>query len=129
MNRVVVTAKNEVGVIADISAALAGAGVNIQTINTESTNETGLVILTTEDNDAALKALTSAGHQAELSETLHIRLQDEAGTLASVSEKFKNAGQSIQSLHIVERGGGHAILALTAEDMDKARELLGDLVI
>ena len=129
MNRVVVTAKNEVGVIADISAALAAAGVNIQTINTESTNETGLVILTTEDNEAALGALTAAGHQAALSETLHVRLQDEPGALASLSEKFKTAGQSIQSLHIVERSEGHAVLALAAEDLNKARELVGDLVV
>ena len=57
-------AKSEIGVIADITAALADAGVNILTINTENTGETGLVIMTTEDNDAALRALTMAGFQS-----------------------------------------------------------------
>ena len=37
MDRIIVMAKSEVGVIADITAALAEADVNILTINTENT--------------------------------------------------------------------------------------------
>lgn len=129
MNRVIVTSKNEVGVIADITAPLAAAGVNILTINTESTDETGMVILTTDNNDAALEALTAAGHRAVLDETLLIRLQDEPGALASIAVRFKSAGQNIQSVHIVDRREGFTIIALSVDDQDKARELLGDLVV
>ena len=129
MNRVIVTGKNEVGVIADITAPLAEAGVNILTINTESTGETGLVIMTTDDNDAALEALTAAGYRAVVDESLLVRLEDEPGALAKIAEKFKNAAQNIQSLHIVERREGFAIISLSVDDQDKARELLGDLVV
>ena len=129
MNRVIVTGRNEVGTIADITAPLASAGVNILTINTESTNETGLVILTTDDNDAALEVLTSAGYRAVLDETLLIRLEDEPGALAKIAERFKNAGQNIQSVHIVERRDGFTIIALSVDDQDAARELVGDLAV
>ena len=61
MERIIVMAKNEVGVLADITAKMADASINILTVNTESTGDTGVVILTTEDNDRALDALTTAG--------------------------------------------------------------------
>ena len=64
MDRIIVMVKSEVGVIADITGALARAGVNLQSINTENTGETGLVILTTDNNDAALRVLTAAGFRA-----------------------------------------------------------------
>ena len=41
VERIIVMAKNEVGVLADITAAMAEAEVNILTVNTESTGEDG----------------------------------------------------------------------------------------
>ena len=124
MDRIIVIAKSDVGVIADITASLAGAGVNIQTINTENTGETGLVIITTDNNDAALQALTAAGFRAVMDNVLVIRLRDEPGALAKVAEKFKNAGVNIQSLHILDRHRDYATVALTADDRAQAERLI-----
>ena len=129
MNRVIVMGRNEVGAIADIAAPLASAGVNILTINTESTGDTGLVMLTTDDNDAALEALTAAGYRAVIDETLLVRLTDEPGALANIAEKFKDAGVNIQSLHIVERRAGFAILSLAVDDREEAAALLDSSMI
>ena len=118
-------ARSEVGVIADIAAALAEAAINILSINTENTGETGLVILTTEDNDAALQALTSAGFRAVIDDVLVFRLRDEPGALAKVAERFKDAGVNIQSLHILDRHGDHVTFALSSDDRQKAEALLG----
>lgn len=125
MDRIIVMAKSEVGVIADITAALAEADVNILTINTENTGETGLVILTTEDNDDALQALTAAGFRAVIDDVLVVRLRDEPGALAKVAERFKNAGVNIQSLHILDRHGDYATVALAADDRAAAEALIG----
>jgi hypothetical protein len=122
-------AKSEVGVIADITAALADARVNILTINTENTGETGLVIMTTEDNDAALRALTMSGFRAVIDDVLVIRLKDEPGALAKVAEKFKAAGVNIQSLHILDRHGDYATVALSADDRAMAETLVGQEAI
>ena len=129
MDRIIVMAKSEIGVIADITAALADAGVNILTINTENTGETGLVIMTTEDNDAALRALTMAGFRAVIDDVLVIRLRDEPGALAKVAEKFKAAGVNIQSLHILDRHGDYATVALSADDRAMAETLVGQEAI
>ena len=48
MNRIIVLARNEVGVIADISRALADEGINIETIDAEELDGKGIVTLTTD---------------------------------------------------------------------------------
>ena len=125
MERIIVMAKSEVGVIAGITAALAAAGVNILTINTENTGETGLVVLSTEDNDAALRALTVAGFRAVIDDVLVFRLRDEPGALAKVAERFKDAGVNIQSLHILDRYGDYVTFALSSDNREMAETLVG----
>ena len=129
MDRIIVMVKSEVGVIAGITAAIADAGVNILTINTENSGETGIVIIITDDNDAALQALTTAGFRAVIDDVLVIRLPDEPGALAKVAEKFKTAGVNIQSLHILDRHGDYTTVALSADDREMAEALVGPDVI
>ena len=124
LERIIVMAHNEVGVIADVTRALADADINIITINTETEGHSGCVIVTTEDNDRALDALTDAGFRAVIDDALVIRLRDEPGALAKVAERFKNADVNIQSLHILDRHEGYTMVALSADDREKAETLL-----
>ena len=117
-------ARNEVGVIADISKTLAGEGINIETISAEALDEKGIVTLTTDAYDDALRALTDAGFKTVSDDSLLLRLPDEPGALAKVAERFKNAGVNIQSLHIVERKAGHTIVAISADDRARAETLV-----
>ena len=124
MNRIIVMAKNEVGVIADISRALADEGINIDSISAEGLDEKGVITLVADNDDKALRVLTHAGFKTVSDESLVLRLKDEPGALAKVAERFKNAGVNIQSLHIVDRRNGHAIVALSADDRAKAETLV-----
>ena len=124
MERIIVMVKNEVGVIADIAASLAESGINILTMDTESTGDTGIVIITTDDNDRALGVLTSGGFKAVIDDALVIRLRDEPGALAKVAAKFKQSGVDIQSLHILDRYDGYTMVALTADDRATAEALV-----
>ena len=124
IERIIVMVKNDVGVLADITAAMADANVNILTVNTESAGETGIVILTTEDNDRALNALTMAGFKAIIDDALVIRLPDEPGALAKVADRFKDSGVNIHSLHILDRHAGYTTIALSADDRAKAETLV-----
>ena len=124
MNRIVIVAKNEVGVLADISGALADAGINIETISAEGLETQGVITLTTDTYDDAMRVLTDAGFKTVSDDSLILRLPDEPGALAKVAERFKQAGVNIQSLHIVERQGDHTIVALSADDRVKAESLV-----
>ena len=130
MDRIIVTAHNEVGVVADITDAMARAHINILTINTEGVGESGVIILTTDDNDAALDALAESGFRAVLDEALVLRLKDEPGALAKVAARFKEAGVNIQSLHILDRYHGYTTVALSPDDRAKAESLIdGDAIV
>ena len=120
MERIIVAANNRVGVIADITAALADAGINIETIDAEGAGYTGIVILTTPENDRALDVLTSAGFKAVIDDALVIRLRDEPGALAKVAERLRRAEVNIQSLHILARHAGYTTVVLSSDDRAKA---------
>ena len=126
ITRIVVMAKNEVGVIADITAVLANAGINLESINTAASSEQEAVILTTDNSDHALYVLNQAGYKAVGDEVLVLRLNDEPGALAGVADKLKQAGINIQSMHILNRSAGHAMIALTTDDRDRTLEAIGD---
>ena len=124
MARILVMAKNEVGVIADISRVLADNGINIETISAETLGDNGAISLTTDDYDGALRTLTSAGFRAVSDDSLIVSLRDEPGALAKVAEKLKQGGVNIQSLHIVERRGDYTTVAILPDDRAKAEGLL-----
>ncbi len=121
MNRIIIMAKNEVGVIADISRTLADEGINIETISAEGVDQTGAITLTTDAYDDAIRALTNAGFKALSDDSLVLRLRDEPGSLARLAERFRDAGINIQSLHIVDRKSGHTIVALSVSSSERKK--------
>ena len=124
MNRIVVMAANEVGVIADISRVLADNGINIETISAEALGDKGAVTLTVDDYDGALRALTDAGFKTVSDDALILSLRDEPGALARVAESLKEGGVNIQSLHILERRDGLTTVAISTDDRAKAEGLV-----
>ncbi len=124
MPRIIVMAKNEVGVIADISRVLADNEINIETISTEALDDKGSISLTTDDYDGALRALTNAGFKTVTDDSLLVNLRDEPGALAKVAEKLKQGGVNIQSLQIVDRRGDYTTVAILTDDRAKTEGLL-----
>ena len=128
--RIVVMANNQVGVIADITTLLADAGINLESINTEVNNEQGTVILTTDNSDHTLYVLNRAGYKAVGDEVLVIQLRDEPGALARVAESLKQAEVNIRSMHILNRQGGYAMIALTTDDRARTEAAIsGETII
>lgn len=121
MERIVIMARDEVGVLADITSALAQANVNLESINTQVNGEHGTIIISTDDTNRALTALAEAGYSAVTDDALLIRLQDEAGALARVAQRFGEAGINIRSVHILDRKDGFATIALSTSTEDRAR--------
>ena len=129
-NRIVIMADNEVGVIADITAALANEGINLETINTETAGDRGAIILTADNYDRALYVLNQAGFKAVGDDALVVRLPDEPGALANVAGSLKDAGVNIESMHILSRQAGYAMIALKTDDRPRAIEAIGiDVVV
>lgn len=124
MPRIIIMAKNEVGVIADISRVLADNEINIETISAEALDDKGTIALTTNDYDGALRALTDAGFKTVTDDSLLVSLRDEPGALAKVAEKLKQGGVNIQSLHILDRHGEYTTVSIMTDNREKAESLM-----
>lgn len=124
MPRIIIMARNEVGVIADISRVLADKEINIETISAETLDDKGTITLTTNDYDGALRALTDAGFKTVTDDSLLVSLRDEPGALAKVAEKLKQGGVNIQSLHILDRHGDYTTVSIITDNREKAESLL-----
>ncbi len=121
MERIVIMARDEVGVLSNITRALAEANINLQSINTQVNGEHGTIIISTDDTDRALVALADAGYSAVTDDALLIRLKDEPGALAKVAQRFSEASINIRSVHILDRKDGIATIALSTSTEDRSR--------
>lgn len=114
--RIIIIVDNRVGVLAGITGVLAGAGINIESMDTEIAGERGAIIMTVNETDHALSLLNQAGYKAVGEDTVVLRLRDEPGSLARVADNLKRADVNIQNLHILGRQDGFALIALTTSD-------------
>ena len=123
--RILITVDNRVGILAGITAVLAGAGINVESVNAQTAGERGAIIMTVSDTDRALSALSQAGYRAVSDDAVVVRLRDEPGALARVADRLKQAGVNIQNLHILSRQDGFALIALTTSDRAATEAALG----
>ena len=129
VSRIIVMARDEVGVIADISQALADQGINMESINAQVVGEEVTIVLTTDRTDRALYILNQAGFKAVSDDALVLRLPDEPGALAGVAGSLKEAGVNIESMHILSRQAGYAMIALKTDNRAEAMAAIGNEVI
>ena len=129
MKQLTVLAPNQPGQLPLITEALAKYGVNIEDFDVESHGAEGLISLTVDKYDDALRALRDEGYRAVTQDTLLIRLEDKPGALATIALRLKEAGLDLRSMHIVRRTGNVSIATLVADDNAKAAAILHDVLI
>ena len=129
MKQLTVLVPNQPGQLAKISEVLAARGINIEDFDVESHGADGLISLTVDKYDAALRALRDAGFRAVTQSTLLIRLEDRPGALAAVAVRLKDAGIDLRSMHIVRRTETVSIATLVTDQNAKAAEVLKDVHI
>ena len=129
MKQLTVLAPNQPGQLALITEALAKYGVNIEDFDVESHGAEGLISLTVDKYDDALRALRDEGYRAVTQDTLLIRLEDKPGALATIALRLKESGLDLRSMHIVRRTGNVSIATLVADDNAKAAAILHDVLI
>ena len=129
MKQLTVLVPNQPGQLAKISEALAARGVNIEDFDVESNGADGLISLTVDHYDDALRALRDAGFRSVTQDTLLIRLADKPGALAAVAVRLKDADIDLRSMHIVRRTENISIATLVTDDNPRAAEILKDVLI
>ncbi len=116
-------------VIAEMIEAVAVAGVTIETLDSETTDGTVVAILTVDQYDEALRALTRAGFHAVSEDALLVRLDDRPGALAELTCRFRDAGVSLRSIRIVRRSEGKSFVAIATARTEAALGLVKDVLV
>jgi hypothetical protein len=129
MKQLTIVAPDRPGLVAEITEVLAGAGVNLETFDAETTGSTAVVVLTVNQYDVALQALHRGGFQPLTEDALLVRLDDKAGALAAVAKRFRDAGVNLRSLRIIHTAGGQTLAAIATERTAEAVALVKDILI
>ena len=120
------TLESKPGVLAKISQALAGAGVNITAICAAETAGRGKIRMVVSDPARAKEALTAAKLRCGEEPALMLTLEDRPGALARVAEKLAAAKINIKCAYATTGGmGGSTTVVLSVSNVDKAASVLG----
>jgi hypothetical protein len=128
MKQITVLVRNEIGVAAKIASLLGGRGVNIEEFDIEGLEDRGVVVLTVDRYDEALRALRDHGFKAITQDILLVRLEDRPGALAQVAMRLKDEGLDLRSMHIVRREAGVTLASLVTSDQVRAGKVLRDVL-
>ena len=129
MKEIVIVSENRPGMVAEITEALATAGVNIESLDAEMVGGSKVAVLTVDSYDDALRALAQTRFHAISEDAVVIQLDDKPGEMARITRRLNEADIELRSIRIIRREGGTGIIAVATENNDQARELLKDVVI
>lgn len=129
MRAIRVIVPNRPGLLAELTEVLAESGISIEQIVVETQESGAIVRMEIERDDEALKILTDRGYHAVTDDVLLARIEDRPGALARLSRVLADGKLNIRSLHHVRREEGEALVAISTDDNERARELIGDAAV
>lgn len=124
MKELTVIARDRVGLLADVSEALARSGVNISSLSVETAARTAVVRIVVEHPSDGRKTLEKAGFKVADDEVVMLKLPDRPGELAKISRRLADNGVAIENVMLVSRENNETLLALKTSDYKKASKLL-----
>ena len=129
MKQITIVAESSPGLLARVTEILAARGINVETLDAETVQDHGVMVLTVDRYDEALVALRDAGVAAVSEDAIVIRIVDEPGALARISRRFHDAGIRLRSVRIIRRREGYGLVALSTERTERALDLVRDVLI
>ncbi|MEA5445376.1 ACT domain-containing protein [Gammaproteobacteria bacterium AB-CW1] len=124
-----VIADTRTGLMADVSTALAEAGINIASVEAVEVADKACLRLEVDQLDAALDTLNRKGMTVVAEDVVLLRVADRPGALATISQQLAEADIDIRAITMVHRDESENIVALACEKPDQARELLGQWLV
>ena len=125
MNTFIIELDNRPGSLADVAAALAEKGININGVAGLAGSTTGLVAIVTNDEDATRSALDGLGARYREAALASASLEDKPGTLADIARRLADAGVNIEAIFPTGMEGGRITVAFGVDNIEAARSVIG----
>jgi hypothetical protein len=113
--------ENKSGRLAELTNALASAGVNIRALSLAETIDYGVLRLIVDKPGDAEKALSDAGFTVTETEVIAVAMSDRPGGLAGIVDMITQGGLNIEYLYaFVGQRGENAIVIFRIDDVKAA---------
>ena len=117
--------ENTTGRLADITALLARAGINLRAISIADTTDFGILRMVADQPDEAVKLLKESGFTARETDVIGVEVPDHPGALARIMALFRNEGVSIEYLYAsLEHKANKAVIVLKVDDIAAGMAML-----
>jgi hypothetical protein len=125
MTQVSVHMENRPGALAELTAALTDAGVNIMGISVPDTGEFGTVRILAHDALEARAALDDAGLANTAVDVLAVELPHRTGALSKMARLLSDESVVIRYCYsTIPEGADSALCILQVDDIHKAEDIL-----
>ena len=118
IKQISVFVENSSGRLAEITAVLAAAGINLRALTIADTADFGILRIIADDPDKALSVLQEKKYTARATEVIGVELEDKPGALARVLDLFSKTGVNIEYLYAsLGQSHGNAVVIFKVQDM------------
>lgn len=122
MNEITIVAPpNRPGTLAAITLKLSEHNINITQCKVMEDGWQGVIVLTAEPQDEAVRVLSEAGYFSVGDDLLLLKIKDAPGQLAAVTATLMDSEINILSMRFLSRHDGEAIVVLSTDDDAGAR--------
>jgi hypothetical protein len=115
---------NKVGLMAEISAALSKAKINIMSLFGIETGDMAIFMLITSDNASAKKLLKKMGADAGAIDVVTVEMPNKPGEFSKVSDIIAQAGIDIYTVMGTAGSAKSSMIVLKTSDDKKVLKLL-----
>lgn len=115
---------NKVGLLSEITAAIAGAKVNITAVCAYGMENTAYFMLTTDGNAKAKKALAPLDVAIEEKDVVEVEALDKPGELQKVAKKIADVGIDIEYMYATASSGKKETCIFMTSDNAKAIKVI-----
>jgi len=121
--------ENHPGLLAEVTAVLEKAKIEILDFSGQVVGETAVISLQVKPYRAAFRLLSDAGYRVISHQHLLVRLDKRPGALAALSRRLADARIDVRGMHIVNKDETACIVALETIQADQARAVLADALV
>ncbi|MCG8620078.1 MAG: amino acid-binding protein [Desulfobacterales bacterium] len=119
--------ENKEGRLAEVTAILRDAQVNIRALSLADTTDFGVLRLIVNDNDKATAALKKEGFTVGKTQVLAVEVTDEPGGLNKVLDPLCEQDVNVEYMYAFANPQcKNAIMIFRFDDIDKAKEILAE---
>lgn len=130
MKQLSIIAENRLGVVTEITEALAAGEVNIEFLNAELAVDHTVIMLNIDRYDRAIQIIHKLPNMRIITEdAILVKLVNEPGALAKIARRFTDAGIGLRSIRFMERNNDYGLVAISTDRTDSALALVDDVLV